>query len=130
MTGLRTASDRGFRSALRGSLPAVALLAACSGGLNPSNPQGTAGSAGSAGGAGGTGSECGGLSGAGNCIATGGTGGGDSGGTTGIGGTGGGGATGIGGSGGSVPLPACAANGPPMFFVCFVNDAEAGTLPP
>jgi hypothetical protein len=123
--------DRGFRSALRGSLPAVALLAACSGSLN-TNPQGTAGSVGGAGDAGATGMECGTRSGAGNCVLSGqagvggttGIGGADSVGTAGIGGTGGGGATGIGGSGGSVPLPACAVNGP-MFGVCFVNDAEA-----
>jgi hypothetical protein len=86
--------DRGFRSSLRSTLPAVALLAACSGDLNTSSP-GTAGISGIAGG----------------------------GGTTGVGGTGGAGATGISGSGGSVPLPACAVNGP-MFGVCFVNDAE------
>jgi hypothetical protein len=110
--------DRGLRSALRGSLPAVALIAACSGSLNTSDPG--SGGTGGGGNAGGTGSECGGLSGAGNCVLAGQAG---AGGTTGIGGTGGAGATGIGGSGGSVPLPACAVNAP-TFGVCFMDDPQ------
>lgn len=109
--------DRGFGCALRSSVPAVVLLAACSGSLSTSGPQGTAGSTGN----GGTGTECG-RTGAGNCAVTGGAGTGGSGGTTGIGGV-----TGIGGTGGSASLPACTANGP-MFGVCFVNDAEADFL--
>jgi len=97
--------DRGFRTALRASsLPAVALLVACSGSLNTSNDPGTAGSGGSSGGFRG---ECGALSGAGNCAR---------------GGTGGGGPGG-GGTGGSAPLPACTLFGP-MFSVCFANDME------
>jgi hypothetical protein len=126
--------DRGFRSALRGSLPAVALIAACSGSLNTSDPG--SGGTGGGGDAGGTGSECGGFSGAGNCVLSGqagaggttGIGGADNVGTAGIGGIGGGGATGgTGGSGGSVPLPACTASGV-TFGVCIGNDAE-GTSP-
>jgi len=121
--------DRGFRSALRSSVPAVALLAACSASLNTSNDTGSAGAGGATGGFRG---ECGALSGAGNC-ARGGTGGGagttgDGGttgdaGTTGGGGTGGSGATGVGGSGGTASLPACTVFGP-TFSVCFANDME------
>ena len=125
--------DRGFRSALRSSLPAVVLLAACSGGLNPSNP-GTAGTGGAGtAGIGGTGSATAGI---GGTTGIGGTGGatagigGTGGATAGIGGTGGGRGMdtgGTGGSGGSVPLPACPANAP-TFGICIGNDAE-GSAP-
>src|SRR5262245_50913381 len=116
--------DRGFhRSALRSSVPVVALLVACSSSLDPSSLQGTGGSAGGTGGG-----DSGGTTGIGGASsgATAGTVG--SGGIAGIGGTGGGGATGIGGSGDSVPLPACPANAP-TFGVCIGNDAE-GSSPP
>jgi len=114
--------DRGFGSAPWSLVPAVVLLVACSSSLSNSNSQGTAGSGNNGGDAGGTGSECGGWTGAGNCAVAGGAGTGGSGGTTGTGGT-----TGIGGTGGTASLPACTANGP-MFGVCFVNDAETGSL--
>jgi hypothetical protein len=123
ITALAKHRARHFDRGLRSALPAVALLAACSGSLNTSNDPGNAGSGGSAGGIRG---ECGAWSGAGNCATGGSTG---PGGTWGFCGTGGFGETGVGGAGGNggtTPLPACTVFGP-AFGVCFANDMEQPT---